>query len=99
LYQDNTIEIGNNRFVAWHLGLSGHPIKNLDYRVLATWQTGYGTYHNPYLPERHQYSMLAEASYRLLQGWSLKGGLGFDLGEITGKNFGVQLSIIKKGIL
>lgn len=99
LYQDNTIEVGNNRFVAWHLGLSGHPLENLDYRVLATWQTGYGTYHNPYLPERHQYNMLAEACYRLLKGWSVKGALGFDSGEITGKNFGVQLSIIKKGVL
>ena len=99
LYQDNTIEVGNNRFVAWHLGLSGHPMEKLDYRVLATWQTGYGTYHNPYLPERHQYSMLAEASYRLPQGWGLKGALGFDSGKITGKSFGVQLSIIKKGVL
>ena len=74
-------------------------MEKLDYRVLATWQTGYGTYHNPYLPERHQYSMLAEASYRLPQGWGLKGALGFDSGKITGKSFGVQLSIIKKGVL
>ena len=74
LYQEgHDIEVGNNRFVAWHLGLSGRPLKHLDYRVLATYQTGYGTYHKPYLPERHQFSMLAEACYKLMQGWNVKG--------------------------
>ena len=100
LYQEgHDIEVGNNRFVAWHLGLSGRPLKHLDYRVLATYQTGYGTYHKPYLPERHQFSMLAEACYKLMQGWSVKGALGFDSGKILGDNFGVQFTIIKQGVL
>lgn len=100
LYQENgQIVVGNNRFAAWHVGLSGQPLWQLGYRLLATYQTGYGTYHLPYLPERHQTSLLAELYYKWTGGWSLKGGLGFDSGKIVGDNVGVQLSIIKEGIL
>ena len=99
LYQDNTIEVGNNRFVAWHLGLSGHPIKNLDYRVLATWQRSFGSYY--YLPPTpvENVSLLAEASYALRNGWLVKGALAMDNGKLRGESYGVQLSVIKTGII
>ena len=65
IYNDNgCIEIMNNRFVAWHLGFDGSPIDNLDYRVLATYQTGYGTYSMPYLAPRYSFSMMIELGYR-----------------------------------
>lgn len=65
LYNDDgTIRVRNNRFVAWHLGLSGDPSEQLHYRVLATWQRGYGTYDALYRDPRKTVSMLAEAAQR-----------------------------------
>ena len=100
LYNDDgTIGVRNNRFVAWHLGLSGQPVERLRYRVLATLQTGYGTYERPYVPRRHSCSFLGEATYRLNRGWTVRGSLGLDCGSIVGDNAGVQLTVIKMGKL
>ena len=100
LYNDNgDISVQNNRFVAWHLGLSRQPLASLHYRVLATYLTGYGTYHDPIIPEQRQGSVLIEASYQLDRGWFIKGALGLDFGKLLGDNQGVQLTIMKTGIL
>lgn len=100
LYNDDGgIDVRNNRFVAWHFGVGGQPVERLGYRVLATLQTGYGTYGRPYIPRRHSSSFFGEASYSLNHGWTVKGSLGLDCGSIVGDNVGVQLTIIKKGKL
>jgi len=99
LYNDNgQISVENNRFVAWHLGLSGEPISTLAYRLLATYQTGYGTYASPYLSRRYNLSLLAELSYQFPKGWSITGAFGMDKGRLLGENYGVQLTIAKRGI-
>lgn len=96
--EDGKIEVKHNRFVGWHLGLSGEPISQLHYRVLATWQKSYGTYY--YLPinPEENLSLLAEASYGLKKGWSVKGAVAMDKGKLRGDNFGVQLSVAKTGL-
>ena len=105
LYNDDgTIRVRNNRFVAWHLGLSGDPSEQLHYRVLATWQRGYGTYDALYRDPRKTVSMLAEAAYNFpswsaLKGWSVKAAAAFDTGELYGKNYGFQLTVAKTGLL
>ena len=102
LYNDDGIvEVKNNRFVAWHLGVSGEPAKGWHYRLLATWQRGYGTYDHILTDKPTTLSGLIEASYAFsdrssLCGWSVKGALGADHGDLYGKNVGVQLSIIRK---
>ena len=100
LYNENgNIEIKNNRFWAWHVGLSGNPLPDLHYRVLATYQKGWGTYYSPYIDPRKSFCVLAEASYELPHNWQLKGSLGMDSGEIYGENYGIQLTVTKTGIL
>ena len=105
LYNDDgTIRVRNNRFVAWHLGLSGDPSEQLHYRVLATWQRGYGTYDALYRDPRKTVSMLAEAAYSFpswsaLKGWSVKAAAAFDTGELYGKNYGFQLTVAKTGLV
>lgn len=99
LYNEGDIHVQNNRFVAWHLGLAGQPLPQLDYRLLATFQTGYGTYAQPYLPRHHSRSLLAEAVWHLQGGWSLAGRLGLDHGTILGNNVGLQLTVTKMGVL
>ncbi|MCR5160005.1 MAG: hypothetical protein K6D37_12890, partial [Prevotella sp.] len=99
LYNDDgTIYVQNNRFTAWHFGLSGTPFEGLHYRLLATWQHGLGTYKIPYTDPRRNVSLLAEAAYVFpqhskLKGWSVRGAVATDHGRLLGNNTGVQLTI------
>lgn len=93
------LRVENNRFVAWHVGFEGQPAERLRYRVLATWQRGYGTYDQPYACVRHNRSLMAEATYSLPHGWAVRGAAGADFGSILGHNRGLQLTIIKEGTL
>ena len=100
LYNANSsISVQDNRFYAFHLGLSGDPMPQLHYRVLATIQKGFGTYSSPYDDPRRNLSLLAEAAYRAVKGWGLKLGVGYDHGALLGNNFGVQLTLSKRGII
>jgi hypothetical protein len=96
---DGSIRVADNRFVAWHLGLSGQPLSPLHYRLLATYQTGYGTYDNPFTGRQYNLSLLAEASWQFCKGWQVRGALAMDKGKLLGDNYGAQLTIIKTGIL
>ena len=97
--RDGRIMVENNRFKAWHLGLSGQPAGNLHYRLLATWQRGYGTYDQMYPDPRENVNMLGEVSYHLPHNWLLRGAVAFDSGQIYGRNFGGQLTVVKTGLL
>ena len=100
LYNDNgVIEVKNNRFAAWHLGISGRPLPTLGYRLLASWHDGLGTYLMPYTHRRHNTSLLAEATWQFAPQWSLTGAFGADFGSIRGDNAGIQFTIRKSGIL
>lgn len=100
---DGTINVEDNRFVAFHLGFDGDICRNTAYRVLATYQEGLGTYASPYIAERHNVSILVEAEYKFgwknFSGWTIKGGYGMDFGGILGNNTGLQLTVAKKGVL
>lgn len=100
---DGTIEVENNRFMAFHLGLYGAPSDNLSYRLLATYQDGFGTYTSPYTRAKNNVSILLEANYAFdyknLKGWSIRCGYGMDFGGILGDNYGGQITITKTGLL
>lgn len=114
--RDGTLDFSYNRFRAYHLGVSGHPTSNVDYRLLYTHLYSWGTYAVP-LPEvRHQHSFLAEVRLAipnrtqrrlgsdfhersLTAGWSMGAAVAFDGGTLLGRNFGIQLSIMKQGLL
>lgn len=97
LYNDSReISVENNRFTAWHLGAEGKPLPNVGYRLLATTQTGYGTYDNPYFRRKHNFSLMGEVTCGLTCGWSVTGAVAFDKGSIYGGNSGIQLTVSKK---
>ena len=103
LYNENgEIKIKNNRFMAFHLGLSGRPSSCLSYRVLATWQDGLGVYKDPYTEKKESFDLLVEGTYSFpkgkLAGWSVTGAYGADFGDLRGDNHGFQLTITKKGV-
>lgn len=103
---DGKISVNNNRFVAFHLGIGGHPNEFANWRFLATYQKGWGTYSNPFTKMRHNVSLLAETTYNLhsrkhkwMKGINVKGGYGMDFGSILGGiNYGFQLTISKVGL-
>lgn len=96
---DGTIYVKDNRFMAFHLGLSGQPYPRIGYRLLATWQEGLGTYEKPYTRKHHNVSAMAEVKYSLNHNWDVKAAFGMDTGYILGHNYGGQLTITKTGIL
>ncbi len=105
LYNDDgEIQVKNNRFYAFHLGMGGEPAEALKYRLLATYQKGFGTYKLPYYEPKESVSLLAEATYSFseaapLGGWTVKLGLAADFGELRGNNWGAQFTLINKGLL
>ena len=101
---DGSIRVANNRFWAWHVGLGGHPLPGLSYRLLATWQRGWGTYFDPLPDPERNASFMAEAAYdapasTIFNGWNVKAAVGIDHGHLTGNNTGVQLTLSKRLLL
>ena len=100
-YTDGNIEVQDNRFMAFHLGFDGRPSDCTRYRVLATYQEGWGTYNRPFDDKHHNISFLVEGEYKftkaLLRNWSVKGAYAMDFGGILGNNYGFQLTIAKTG--
>lgn len=99
LYNDDgSIEVKDNRFMAFHLGFDGQPSDFLSYRVLASYQEGLGTYAKPYTKKHHNVSFLVELEGHLKHNWNIRGAYGMDFGHILGANRGFQLTISKSGV-
>ena len=98
---DGLIRVENNRFMAFHLGVDGAPTDRLAYRVLATYQSGLGTYDDPFTKPHHNVSFLTEATYHLNNGWDVRAAYAMDFGSnlMLGHNAGGQITVRKTGIL
>ena len=102
LYNDDQlIMIEDNRFWAWHLAACGTPLPSLHYRLVCTWQRGFGTYRKPLPDPQRNLCLLAEAGYSFsqpafLRGWDVRCGLALDRGKLLGDSFGMQLTIGKQ---
>lgn len=86
----------SNRFVAWHIGLSGHPTEKLHYRLRASWQESLGTYDSPYCSPKRNTSLGIEVNYNcthIYKGLSFNAAFGFDRGELRGNNTGGFITI------
>lgn len=110
LYNTNGgLKVQDNRFYAFHMGISGNPGLGLHYRLLGSLQKGYGTYASPYDDPKDNMSLLAEVGYHLpshiAKGWNVKLGIGYDHGDLlswdytTCDNIGLQLTVTKKGAI
>lgn len=94
--KDGTLTIKDNRFYAWHFGMSGNLLSNFRYRVLCSWQKGFGTYSSPYLYPQENLSMMGEMTYSFHDHYSIRVAAGFDRGELLGNNLGCQMTFIYK---
>ena len=99
--EDGSIAFTDNRFMAFHLGFDGQPTPRLDYRVLTTYQKGWGTYNNPFTKAYKNLSFLVEAKYKFNHNWTVRGGYAMDFGseKMYGHNAGFQLTVTKSGLL
>ena len=101
--EDGTINVDNNRFYAFHLGINGKPSEIVAWRLLCSVQKGFGTYHKPYMDPHTSFSMMAETSItpqkRNLKGWKLSLAYGMDTGKIYGHNYGGMSTLSKSGLL
>ena len=93
---DGSLTVKDNRFYAWHFGMSGNLLSNLRYRVLCSWQKGWGTYSSPYLYPQENLSMMGEMTYSFREKYALRVGVGMDRGELLGNNLGCQMTFIYK---
>lgn len=107
LYNDNgDLTFRCNRFTAHHFGLSGSPLPFLNYRMLYTYTSNWGTYTLPYDGIKYSNSFMVELEYvprhighTNVEGWSLSGAFGIDRGAQLGDNTGVQITLRKTGFL
>lgn len=96
---DASLSVKDNRFYAWHFGLSGNLLSNLRYRVLCSWQKGWGTYSDPFLYPQENLSMMGEVTYRvrgegIWKHCSMRLSAGVDRGELIGDNLGLQMTFV-----
>lgn len=90
----------HNRVDAHHIGLSGNPTPEVDWRLLLTHQRSLGSY-DRYFEDNRATHLLGEVTYRPHQcaGWNFALGIAGTTGNLIGKSFGMQATVAKRGML
>lgn len=102
IYNHNhLIDFMATRLLGHHLGFSGNPIPDLNYRVLLSYSRNWGTYFRPTPEVLKSYNGLLELTWtpKKLKGWKGTLGLAFDGGDLLGKSFGAMITISKTGFI
>ena len=90
----------NNKVLAQHLGVSGWFYDHFHYRVSGTYSLNYGTNHSPFESAKREYSIISEFQYQLPEApWQLKLKLAADFGDMYGKNVGMLLGVVYRGMM
>lgn len=98
-YNDGDITFRSNRVRAHHLGLTGQPAEEWNWRVLISFARHWGTYSSPLDKQRKQFSSLWEVTYapERFKGWSASVALGMDRGNYLGNSTGGMITLRKTG--
>lgn len=98
---DGVIAFQCNRIRSHHWAITGRPLPQLSYRILASYTRGWGTYKRPYYDVKTNLNLLLEATWSpsALPGWSASLALASDSGHLLGSSFGAALTLRKTGIL
>lgn len=98
---DGQIMVSDNRFMAFHLGADGAR-NRFEWRMLATWQEGVGTYQKPFLKAKRNFSFMLESGWHFgktpQKGWHIKCAYGMDLGRLLDNNYGAQITLAYRGL-
>jgi len=100
IYND-AIHFKHNRIIAHHIGISGRPTDEIDYRILLSSTRSWGTYKVSTPKVLHNFSSMLEVTYspRRLSGWSFRAGIAGDHGDIIRNTFGGMITVTKTGLL
>lgn len=102
IYNKNgDLKFENTRVIAYHAAIDGYLTDDLTYRVLSTYRTGYGTMNTPYIQPLSAFSGMVELNYALskVKGLTISVAGAMDRGDLTGNNYGINLTLRKKGLL
>lgn len=98
---DGYMRYTDTRVRGFHLGADGALGSQLDWRLLFSYRTSWGTPLVPQLEKQHDTSMLVEAKWRIpgVSGLSLLGAFAFDAGNMYGDNFGCTFTLRYQGFI
>lgn len=98
---DGYMRFTDNRVRGFHIGADGAVNRHLDWRVLLSYRTSWGTPMLPQLHRLHDTSMLAECRWHIpsCPHLSLLGALAFDAGKLYGNNFGGYVTLRYMGLI
>lgn len=94
--RDGYPAFSSNRNNGFHAGVSGQPVEEIGYKLLASYQRGLGTYTQPYHSARTDYSMMLQVDYdaaALMRGVTARVQVAFDKGSLRGDNFGTSFTL------
>ncbi|MDE7160781.1 MAG: capsule assembly Wzi family protein [Muribaculaceae bacterium] len=97
---EHSLTFRSSRVIAHHVGISGDPTPELNWRMLLSFSRHWGTYLN-ILPEvGHSFSGLIEATWRpaRFKGWEGSVAFAMDRGGFIGNSTGAMIRISKSGI-
>lgn len=96
---DHYIHFLDNRIIAHHFGLEGHPFKNLSYRLLLSFSQNWGSFDYPLPDVENNFNGMLELTWTpdKFRGWFGKFAVAGDSGSLLGKSFGAMVSIGKTG--
>lgn len=96
---DGSLKFFNSRSRAYHGAIKGRLTAEWCYRIMASYQTGWGTYYEPFAAPRHSFSWLVEGSYSPSKWREWQGilSLAGDRGTLLGNNFAVQINVRRVG--
>ena len=99
--EDGQVTFYHNRIKSHHVGLSGHPCRDIDWRFLYSHTYSLGKYWRPVLDPQRCDAVMAEVTYtpHQLNGWKFKVAYGGHFGDLIGTSNGAQITIVKTGLI
>ena len=90
----------NKRVEAFHFGIEGSLFEWMDYRVLMTRSTNWGTYNNPFVDIKENTSGLVELVFKptFMKKWKITTSIAFDNGELYGNNYGGMITVSRNDV-
>lgn len=98
---DGYMRFTDNRVRGFHIGADGLLSRSVEWRLMFSYRTSWGTPMLPQIEKLHDTSMLAECRWhipgavRLMLG----GALAFDAGKLYGNNFGGHITLTYNGFI
>lgn len=95
IYNKDNIQFNHTRVLAHHLGLSGQPCPEVNWRLLYTHEKSWGNYSGPLLDPQKANYLLAEVGYSpsRVPGLTVQASYGMNQGELLGNSHGAMLTV------